>query len=307
MNEFELIDYFFTRYQTSDQVILGVGDDAAILRPPDNMDWVSSVDTLNAGVHFPENTPPEDIGYKALAVSLSDMAAMGAKPIGFLLSLSLPAADEKWLHAFSNGLYEIAQSYETPLIGGDTTRGPLSIGTVVQGIVPTGTALCRHTAKPHDIIYVTGTLGDAGLALDQLKKNQPSSTATLARLNRPTPRVEVGLRLRQVATAAIDVSDGLAADLGKILSASGVAAQLNVETIPTGCDAARAFCLNAGDDFELCFTAPPSAQATVRKLAETLRTPITAIGQIIEGEPNTLIDAQGKPIRLDKTGYMHYS
>ena len=212
-SEFDIIRQYFTLNEVRDDVVLGIGDDAAILTVPDNCQLVQSVDTLVAGVHFPTETSPEDIAYKALAVNLSDMAAMGAEPAWFTLAITLPNDDEKWLEAFSESLFNLARKYKVQLIGGDTTHGPLCISITINGFVPTGKALTRNTAQVTDKVYVSGTLGDAALALaawqGQCLLDDASSNYLNEKLNRPTPQVELGLILRKYASACIDISDGL--------------------------------------------------------------------------------------------------
>lgn len=302
MQEHDLIRRFFTRKSTDPNVKLGVGDDAAIIQVPENLELVTSIDTMVCGVNFPESTSPEDIGYKALAVSLSDMAAMGAKPETVLLSLTLPEANEKWLTAFSNGFYECADAYNVALIGGDITKGPLSVTTTVNGFVPKNKAILRSGAKPGDLIYVTGNLGDAGLALQLLKENA-TDNLLLKTLNRPTPRVDEGIALRGIAHSAIDVSDGLATDLEKICVASHVGARVDINNLPLSkaltslIDIQRAIelALTAGDDFELCFTAAPDKQCDH-----------PCIGKITDKKGLKLIDKDGKLVILTNKGYEHF-
>ncbi len=267
MSEFDLISrYFTTRFPQRADVNLGIGDDAAICTVPSGMQLVTSIDTLVAGVHFPLITKPEDIGYKALAVNLSDMAAMGATPVWMTLALTCPEVDAIWLQKFSQGLLELAQANQVSLIGGDTTRGPLTITIQIAGLVPSNTALKRSGAKPGDSIYVTGTIGDAGLGLaainQQITLSKSAQEYTISRLNRPTPRLQEGQLLRGIANSAIDISDGLIADLGHILAASNVGASLQIDKLPlskplresVSNETALELALNAGDDYELCFT-----------------------------------------------------
>ncbi len=269
MSEFDLISrYFATKFPQRSDVKLGIGDDAAICTIPPNMQLVTAIDTLVADVHFPLSTKPEDIGYKALAVNLSDMAAMGATPVWMTLALTCPEFDEIWLQQFTNGLLELAQTNQVSLIGGDTTRGPLTITIQIAGLVSSNTALKRNGAKPGDNIYVTGTLGDAGLGLQSVKQQIILSSIaqkyTLSRLNRPTPRLQAGKKLIGVANSAIDISDGLVADLGHILTASNVGAALQIDNLPLSkellesvpYETALELALSAGDDYELCYTVP---------------------------------------------------
>ena len=232
LSEFDIIRYFFDRPQAADgrsDVLLGIGDDAAVVTVPDDHDLVLCMDTLVAGVHFPEDTSPGAIGHKALAVNLSDLAAMGAEPAWFTLSVTLPHADADWLAAFAQGMFRLADHYRVQLVGGDVTRGPLSVTVQAHGLVPRGRALRRSGAAVGDRIYVTGTLGDAGLALHQGAEQAP---ALRQRLDYPSPRVEAGLALRGLASAAIDISDGLLADLGHLLEDGRQGAMLEVDDLP---------------------------------------------------------------------------
>ncbi|AOV16480.1 thiamine-phosphate kinase [Acidihalobacter aeolianus] len=312
--EFELINRHFRRRSPRDDVVLGVGDDAALLRPPAGQVLAATVDTLIAGVHFPEQTDPADIGYKALAVNLSDLAAMGAEPTWVTLALSLPHADEHWLHAFAEGFHALAARHRVALVGGDTTRGPLSITVQALGWVPEGQALRRDGARPGDDLYVTGTLGDAGLGLAVLQGRAQVAAqyraALLERLNRPEPRVEAGLALRRLASAAIDISDGLAADLGHLLAASGVGALVELPSLPRGdavlvADPHGQLAMTAGDDYELAFTLPPGREGELAALAGRLP-PVTRIGRIEASPGLRLVDAVGDPVAFSLQGYDHF-
>lgn len=314
-------------------VVLGIGDDAALLRPPSGMELVAALDTLVAGVHFPLDTDAESIGHKALAVNLSDLAAMGAEPAWALLGLTLPEADERWLAGFARGFFALAREYGVALVGGDTTRGPLSISVQVQGFIPPGAAFRRDAARPGDLIYVTGPLGEAGLALrlgDDSVTGPAGARAHLRRrLDRPRPRVGEALRLRGLARAAIDISDGLLADLGHILRASGAGATLDLARLPLSpefraCLAAmeanrhpalRSFtpglawadlALASGDDYELCFTVDPAQRPRLEALAAA-GLPGTCIGTI-EAEPGLRCRlADGTPYRPPRLGYDHFA
>lgn len=312
--EFDLIARHFSRRPSRDDVCLGVGDDAALLRPPAGQVLAATVDTLIAGVHFPEQTAPADIGHKSLAVNLSDLAAMGAEPAWVTLAISLPKVDDRWLHAFAEGFYALAARHRVALVGGDTTRGPLCITVQALGWVPEGEALRRAGARPGDDLYVTGTLGDAGLGLavvqSRMQVDPAHREALLVRLNRPEPRIETGLALRGLATAAIDISDGLAADLGHLLKASGVGARVELDRLPRS-DAVRLadphgrLALTAGDDYELAFTLPPGCEADLARYAERLP-PYTRIGRIDAAPGLRLIDAQGNPFAFSHRGYDHF-
>ncbi len=266
--EFHLIEKYFSPPDArGNGVVLGVGDDGAVLRVPAEKELVVTTDTLVAGVHYPAATAPADVGHKALAVNLSDLAAMGAEPAWATLALTLSAADEKWLSAFADGLFSLAKRFGVTLVGGDTTRGPLTLITLhLLGLVPRGEALYRGGARTGDLVYVTGTLGDAALALRLLEGGERVPEALRCRLDRPEPRVAEGVALRGLASACIDISDGLLADLGHILEASGVGARLELERLPLSGDYQTHVkgerdpweaAVSGGDDYELCFTVPP--------------------------------------------------
>ncbi|WP_342220490.1 thiamine-phosphate kinase [Rickettsiella endosymbiont of Miltochrista miniata] len=320
VNEFDLIQHFFNQEPSNRKdVILGIGDDAALLRVPLGQQLVVTTDTLVSGRHFPENTSPADIGYKALAVSLSDLAAMGADPAWILLALTLPNANEIWLRKFSEGFFPLMQRFQLQLVGGDMTQGPLTITVQALGFVPPGKALCRIGARAGDRIYVTGTLGDAGLALETINREDSlglTSSQTLAvmqRLNRPEPRVEIGLALRKIASSAIDVSDGLAADLGHILSSNQVGAILQLEKLPLS-DSLRTLpperawqlALSSGDDYELCFTVPESQERALQQHLAALNTPYTCIGTIKKEPGSVLLGKNGSTFNIDRTGFQHF-
>ncbi len=273
-------------------VVKGIGDDAAVVHVPEGNELAISADTLVAGVHFPANTDPADLGHKALAVNLSDLAAIGAQPTWAMLALTLPSADEVWLAAFSTGLLALASAHRVQLIGGDLTRGPLSITLQAMGFLPCGKALYRAGARPGDIIFVTGSIGDAGLGLalmqGERKINLTSSAYCMSRLNRPTPRVSAGLALRGLASAVIDVSDGLAVDLERLLIASNVGATVELTRIPLSAAVRAAFAqtvdwrlvLTAGDDYELLFTVPAAQARELARRTRTLDCCLTQIGYI---------------------------
>ena len=314
--EFELIRKYFSRPARS--AILGVGDDAALLQPSEGQCLAVSSDTLIAGVHFTPETDPAQLGWKALAVNLSDLAAMGAKPRWVLLALTLPNTDNEWLMQFSSGMYQCADQYDIDLVGGDTTRGSLGMTLTIMGEVPMQQALRRSGAQVGDIIWVSGELGDAALAL--AGQRQDISVADnvlqtlLLRLNVPEPRVELGLALRNLAHSAIDLSDGLLADIGHLLAASGVAATIEITHIPVSAAASHlseeanfwSYVLAGGDDYELCFTAPESATQAIMTLSNQLRLPLTAIGRIEAGTGLRVLDGSGQPILLKKAGYDHF-
>lgn len=320
MNEFTLIDKFFAQQKekSRDDVALGIGDDCAILSMPLDHQLIVSIDTLVSGVHFPVTTCPYDIGYKALAVNLSDLAAMGATPAWFTLALTIPAMDEPWLSEFSDGLFHLAEQFNVQLIGGDTTRGPLSITIQVHGFTPVGKAVTRKDAKPGDLIYVTHTLGEAGLALQHIQGQVQLSSSVfesmLIQLNRPFPRIKEGLLLRLYATAMIDLSDGLLADIGHILKQSQVGALIEVDKLPVAEDlkrsldstAALKLALTAGDDYELCFTIPAQKKEEVEQLMHAELCPITCIGQITSTGQLELMHGN-QPIAIGSMqGYSHF-
>ncbi|MCU1019036.1 thiamine-phosphate kinase [Stenotrophomonas geniculata] len=299
--EFALIDRIRARTAERGDIVLGIGDDAALLQPRPNEQLVVTADTLNSGVHFPAETPAFDIGWKTLAVNLSDLAAMGARPAWCTLALSLPEASEDWIEAFADGFFALADQHDIALIGGDTTRGPLSLSVTAMGQVSRGQALRRDRAQIGDDIWVSGTLGDAAGALRLWQQGALNvATATLLadyeslrlRLLRPTPRVTLGLRLRAFAHAAVDVSDGLLADLGHIATRSAVAAHVDADLLPIsnalrellGRETARECALRGGDDYELCFTAAADQRDALHYLAESLDVPLTRIGRIAEGQ-----------------------
>jgi len=291
VSEFELIDHCFRRAGRRDDVALGIGDDAAVLAVPAGRRLVVALDTLNEGVHFLPGTAPADLGWKALAVNLSDLAAMGAEPAWLTLSLSLPRADESWACAFADGLFALADRHGMALVGGDTTRGPLSVGVQAIGLVEPGRELRRSGARPGDSVLVSGTLGDAAAALGQLKATGKADPALRARLDRPEPRLALGRRLAGLASACIDVSDGLLADLGHLLDASGCGARIELARLPRA-DAMRVdseaelwdLQLAGGDDYELCFTVGAARLAEAEGLAAELGVRVSRIGTV-EAQP----------------------
>jgi len=321
MGEFDIIQQYFDGWeQQRSEVELGIGDDAALINFPESHHLVVTTDMFIPGVHFPEDTCAADIAYKALAVNLSDLAAMGARPGWFTLALSLPEIDQAWLHEFSESLAERAKFYNISLIGGDTNQGPLSITIQAMGQVPKTKALTRSGAKPGDWLYCTGTLGDAALGLDILQgrksiKNKKDRDFLIERLNRPSPRVGTGLTLRQGASAAIDISDGLVKDLRHLLKASGdLGALINVEDLPLS----EAFtkhlheveawemALSGGDDYELCFTVPDENRALLETSLENAGNPFTCIGRIT-GQDGIQLQNSGTKITLKLGGYEHFT
>ncbi len=363
MNEFTLIEHYFKRRtKIRGDVLLGIGDDCALLKPPSDQTLVTSMDTLVSGVHFPTHTSVKDIGYKSLAVSLSDLAAMGAEPAWVMLALTMPEENETWLADFCDGFFELCDHYGLQLVGGDTTRGPLSITTQVMGFVPANQALLRSGARAGDKIYVTGSLGGAGLGLmvvaphqmrvefsnllknSALQQSHVSPTAcggrtgggwdannarekskmagiesALKRLNRPAARVLAGKALRGIASAAIDISDGLLADLGHILEASNAGATLHLQNMPLdpalennvaqnniSKEQAYQLALSAGDDYELCFTVPKAASTQLAAAFDALDCGCHCIGVIEKGAGVRVLDEQGSIFKVGKTGYQHF-
>ncbi|MGA9334034.1 MAG: thiamine-phosphate kinase [Rudaea sp.] len=327
MAEFDLITLIRTRCSVvREDVRMGIGDDAALLAPPVGQLLVVSTDSLVAGVHFPHGARAYDIGWKALAVNLSDLAAMGATPAWATLTLTMPRADSRWVGEFADGFAALAAEFKLTLVGGDTTCGELNIGVCVHGFVPQDAALLRAGARVGDAIFVTGTLGDAAAGLRCLDKDcdeaqrlfdAPADTreALLTRLNRPTPRVAQGLALRGLASACIDVSDGLLADLGHICAASDVGAEIDVDALPASpallrlfdSDARRAMQLSGGDDYELCFTA--NAESATSLLGDIARSgcAATRIGRITAKPGVRAFDGYGKPVLVDRTGWEHFA
>ncbi len=307
MAEFDLIERIKRETAAArDDVRVGIGDDAAVLAPRAGQELVVATDTLVEGVHFPAATAAYDVGWKSLAVNLSDLAAMGAEPAWATLALTLPHPDEAWVTQFARGFAAIARTHEVALVGGDTTRGPLTLSVTVHGFVPRGDALLRSGARAGDAVFVTGTLGDAagGLA-------RPDVAALRERLDRPTPRVAAGRLLRGVATAAIDVSDGLLIDLGRLCDASAVGAELDAppplsaalrETF--GEPEARAHAWAGGDDYELCFTASPAQETVLR--AAFGRLALTRIGRIVSSPGVRVVDAEGRDVTPPRRGYEHF-
>jgi len=332
LDEFGLIRRYFTRadHALPASVRLGIGDDAALLDLPFGESLAVTTDTLVAGRHFPHDALPFDIGWKALAVNLSDLAAMGARPVGVTLAITLPSADDAWLAAFAEGFFALADAHGVPLMGGDTTRGPLSITVTALGSVPFPQALRRDGAQPGDLIYVSGTLGDGGLGLALAQHHlhdvhlPPLHQAhALARLHRPTPRLALGMALRGIASAAMDISDGLVQDLGHLLSASARAtplgATLTLEQLPLSPamqylagegEAMQAqvldWSLTAGDDYELLFTVPLARRAQVETLAHELALPLTPLG-VLEPDAGLRLTWRSASWALSgRAGYQHF-
>ena len=324
MGEFDLIQRYFKR--PARRSPLGVGDDCALLAPRPGMQLAVSSDMLVEGRHFLSTVDPVRLGHKALAVNLSDLAACGAEPLAFTLALSLPAVDAPWLAGFSQGLLALADAHGCELVGGDTTRGPLNICITVFGEVPAGRALLRSGARAGDDLWVSGTLGDARLALEVFRGTLDVSAETFAaarlRMEAPTPRVALGIALRGIATSAVDISDGLLGDLGHVLRASGVGATIDtsiaIDLIAAGRRGSQAaglfsvekqleLVLAGGDDYELAFTAPAAAAAQVRAAGAASGTPVTRLGRITEGSGVRLVDGAGVEVSGSFASFDHFS
>lgn len=305
LGEFELIARYFTR--PARKAVLGIGDDCAVLAPRPGMQLAVSSDMLVEGRHFLSTVAPERLGHKALAVNLSDLAACGAEPLGFTLALALPRADEGFLEGFARGLFALADRHGIDLVGGDTTQGPLNVCVTVFGEVPAGGALLRSGARAGDDVYVSGTVGDARLALEAfrgtVRLDGRAFEAVRAAMETPQPRVALGIALRGIASSAIDVSDGLLGDLGHILARSHVGATVEADAVPRSAVLAgqsmswqRECTLAGGDDYELVFTAAPSQAGRVLDAARAAATPVTRIGRIDASPGLRLVDADGQPI-----------
>lgn len=313
MGEFDLITAYFTHPAHGDGVVLGVGDDCALLQPTPGMQLAVTTDTLVSGIHFLPDDDPRGLGHKALAVNLSDLAAMGTRPRWAFLNLTLPAVDEDWLADFAEGLFALADRHGVQLAGGDTTRGPLSFGLTAMGEVPPGQALRRSGARTGDLVCVSGVPGEAGAGLAHRLNEHGLPDAlvlgALGRLHRPEPRVELGLALRGLATSCIDISDGLAQDLGHILEASGVGATLELARLPSSPvlatlahEMAWRHQLAAGDDYELLFTVP----ADLADRLASLPTPVTVIGRIEAERGLRMIAPDDRPFTLERKGHDHF-
>jgi thiamine-monophosphate kinase len=315
--EFELIARHFTR--PARNAVLGVGDDCALVDVSNGMDLAVSTDTMVSGTHFFPDVDPETLGHKALAVNLSDMAAMGAMPYWAMLALTVPDVNHEWLEKFAKGFFDLAEEFGVSLIGGDTTRGPLTLTVTIMGEVPAGAAIRRNGAKPGNDIWVSGNLGDAALAVAHrrglLKLTEGEYMEAVMRLYEPTPRVNLGQALRGLATSAIDISDGLLADLDHICTLSKIGATVEADRLPVSeigaahidAPAGLTAVVAGGDDYELCFTAPVNARESIEDLTDMLGIPLTRIGEIRKGRGVSLLGADGKPIAVDGRGFDHFT
>lgn len=316
LSEFDLIRRFFTR--PVHKAALGVGDDCALIEARPGHQLAISTDMLVSGRHFFPDVPPRSLGHKALAVNLSDLAAMGAEPRAFTLALALPEADPAWLEAFAGGMLALADDHGCELIGGDTTKGPLTLSLTVFGDVPPRHALRRDAARPGDDIWISGTLGDARLALGDCRGEwllpEPDFTLIRPRMDTPTPRVALGMALRGVAHAALDVSDGLIGDLGHILARSSVGAIVDVDALPRSevlgaqpLDRQRECVLAGGDDYELCFTAPAGNREAIAAISHQLGLPLTRVGSITPEAGLRIVDRHGDPFTFSGTSFDHFT
>lgn len=317
-SEFALIrDYFQQQSLQRADVQLGIGDDGAVVSVPDGKQLVLVMDTMVAGVHFPLRTCAYDLGWKALAVNLSDLAAMGAEPAWFTLALTLPESDGAWVKEFCRGLFALASEHNIQLVGGDTTRGPLTITVQAHGLVEAGKALVRHGSGVGDLIYVSGLPGEAALGLALFQSGQqahPAFEYLYSRLNRPEPRLALGRALQGIASTCIDISDGLLADLQHTLDASGVGAEVWLEKLPLSEHYLAAAeheqfykpALTGGDDYELLFTVPRQRQAEMNTLMKASECPLTCIGEITEGSSPRCLDANGNEYSPASPGYDHF-
>ena len=323
--EFDLIEIVRDRTaQSRGDVVLGIGDDAALLKSAAGQQLVACTDTLVEGVHFPHGTPAQDLGWKSLAVNLSDLAAMGATPAWAMLALTMPREDRRFVEAFADGFAQLARAHAVALIGGDTTQGPLSITVSAFGFVPESRALLRSGARVGDAVFVTGTLGDAAAALRLIRDsglgtldptNEHARSELLPRLHRPEPRIAAGLALRDVATACIDVSDGLLADLGHVCQASGVGAVVDADALPLSsamlalfdANERRSLALAGGDDYELCFTASVGRADRIAADFARLGFGAARIGRVVAEQGVRVRDANGKAVEPPHRGWQHFA
>lgn len=317
MNEFDLIRRFFQHRSGGPSVVLGVGDDCALLQPPEGQHLAISVDTLVSGVHFPEDAEPSQIGERSLRVALSDLSAMGAQPLWFTLALTLPEADETWVEAFSNGIMNAAGMYKCSLVGGDITRGPLTISIQVYGSVTPGRALRRDGAKVDDLVYVTGDLGDGAAALavikGELEVGNAANAYLMDRFYRPRPQFKTGDLLVGAASAAVDISDGFLADLGHICASSKVGAVIDVARLPVSevviakatPEQREAWALGGGDDYQLCFTVPRKKSGLVQTWIDNKSLNATLVGKIVKKEGVQCVK-DGRPYKPAAHGYQHF-
>ncbi len=319
MDEFSLIERFFSHSPNTEYAPLGVGDDCALLELPDGFQLATSVDTLVADVHFPAQAPAYDIGTRALCIALSDLAAMGAEPIAFTLAITLPCLDECWLDGFSRGLFSVADEHRCPLVGGDTTKGPLTISLQVFGKVKRRCALLRSGAQVGDGVYVSGSLGDGAAALHLVIKDKPSSLSDecqaylYQRYYRPTPQFKLAKILSELASSAIDISDGFLSDLEHVCKTSNKGSKVDQNLLPKApqldkiLSAERIYkwMLNGGDDYQLCFTVPQVNQNTLSELAASEGIRVTCVGEIVTGA-GVQVFAGSQALNIEDQGYNHF-
>lgn len=317
LDEFGIIATYFSRPNNRTDVELPSGDDCAVLSPPQGKQLLLTIDTLNQGIHFFHDTTPYDIGYKAVAVSLSDIAAMGGEALWCLVSLTLDKPNDEWLRSFANGLFDCLDKYQVALVGGNLSKGPLAVTTQMTGAVSTKHYLTRSGAKVGDLIYVTGSIGVGGLALAAIKDPTyfsfiPDLAALMSQIWRPTPRLHEGQLLVDIASAAIDISDGLVADLRHILVASSVGASIYLEQLPFSSyfqhlpESLKQLALTSGDDYELCFTVPRERANSIQAISLETNCPMTCIGHIEGTRGLRVIDVNGENIELSTDGYSHF-
>ena len=301
MNEFELIQNYFNWHLSDPTIELGIGDDAAVIDLDSGYQLVTTTDTLSEGVHFFKDTSPEDIAYKSLAVNLSDIAAMGATAKYFTLAITLPKLDETWLEHFSKSLKEASKKYNVSLIGGDTTRGALNITITMMGVVEKSKAIKRSGAMSGDNIYLSGEIGDAALCLKKINEGEKPHKAEMIRLNKPIPRLELGIAIKGIASSCIDISDGLEQDLSHIIKASKVGAMIDVQKLPLSQSVVKyiednndwSVPLCGGDDYELCFTAPKTEEENLKKISKSCGVKITKIGVIDDSKSLKILGFEG--------------
>lgn len=322
LSEFDIIERYFVaaarQYPLPSYLRCGIGDDCALIDISSSQTLALSCDTFIEGAHFPRQSTPSDIAMRCVTAAMSDLAAMGAKPLGFMLALTLPHADTAWLQSFSEGLCHISNDYQVPLIGGNTAKGPLSLTVQVQGCVPQSKGLMRSGAQAGDNVFVSGTLGDATVALaileSRLLVQNSDRQWLLSRFYRPQARIELGQRLLNIAHAAIDVSDGLLADLSHMVNASGVGAEIMLELLPLSGQAQTVchreqlidYALSGGDDYELCFTASADQTDVIMQCAHQIKVPITMIGRIITDQHVYGVDRYGNRVVPEVLGYRHF-
>jgi thiamine-monophosphate kinase len=314
MDEFEIIRLFFQKQQAISSIPIGIGDDGAIVQPSSNKNLIVTTDTSISGVHFPVNSEVSDIGYRAVVVNVSDIAAMGGNAKWMTLALTLNVFDHSWLDRFSKGLFEAAKEYGISLIGGDTTRGEDNIITIQMiGEVNPDEEITRNKAKEGDLIFVTGTVGDAAAGLDQFVSHEPKNIYLMKRFFRPSARIEIGQALKNIASSAIDISDGLYADTQKLLKASGLGGHLKIDQIPLSDEIIKLynekmiidFALSGGDDYELLFTAPNDSLTKIQRISNQLNQRITVIGEV-DNSMKMRCSNNGKPFEYYSDGYLHF-